>query len=136
MDRALGVCPHREKVNGMNIAMVGRLHQVGLRAGWTQSPMLPRVKLGNVVRFERSDVAEVIRQCARSGFDMPSMTARRSRSIIGSANLLGCGALGETVRQLIKDDPGVVKIRMGRRNDFAHSVPESAPYSYTLLNAG
>ena len=31
-------------------------------------PMLPRVKLGKAVRFERSDVAEFIRQCTRHEF--------------------------------------------------------------------
>ena len=37
-------------------------------------------------------------------------------------------ALGrETVRLLVKDDPGVVKIRMGRKKSHTvYSVPESA----------
>jgi hypothetical protein len=33
----------------------------------------------------------------------------------------------ETVRQLVKDDPGVIKIRMGRnKRHTTYSVPESA----------
>ena len=32
----------------------------------------------------------------------------------------------ETVRKLVKDDPGVIKIRMGRKKAHTHySVPES-----------
>jgi hypothetical protein len=41
------------------------------------------------------------------------------------AKLLGLGR--ETVRKLVKDDPGVIKIRMGRkRAHTVYSVPESA----------
>ena len=33
----------------------------------------------------------------------------------------------ETVRKLVKDDPGVIKVRMGRnRRHTTYSVPESA----------
>ena len=33
----------------------------------------------------------------------------------------------ETVRKLVKDDPGVIKIRMGRKHAHTvYSVPESA----------
>jgi len=33
----------------------------------------------------------------------------------------------ETVRKLVKDDPGVIKIRMGRKKSYTvYSVPESA----------
>ena len=33
----------------------------------------------------------------------------------------------ETVRKLVKDDPGVIKIRMGRKKSHTvYSVPESA----------
>lgn len=33
----------------------------------------------------------------------------------------------ETVRKLVKDDPGVVKVRMGRKHTHTiYSVPESA----------
>jgi hypothetical protein len=41
------------------------------------------------------------------------------------ARLWGLGR--ETVRKLVKDDPGVVKIRMGRRKAHTiYSIPESA----------
>jgi hypothetical protein len=41
------------------------------------------------------------------------------------ARLWGLGR--ETVRKLVKDDPGVVKIRMGRKKAHTiYSVPESA----------
>lgn len=34
---------------------------------------------------------------------------------------------GETVRKIVKDDPGVIKIRMGRKKAHTiYSVPESA----------
>lgn len=57
---------------------------------------------------------------------------------IGELARLWC--LGrETVRQLIKDDPRVVKIRMGRKKAHTvYSVPESAARRIhtRLLNAG
>ena len=41
------------------------------------------------------------------------------------ARLWGLGR--ETVRKLVKDDPGVIKIRMGRRKAHTlYSVPKSA----------
>jgi hypothetical protein len=41
------------------------------------------------------------------------------------ARIWGLGR--ETVRKLVKDDPGVIKIRMGRkRSHTVYSVPESA----------
>ena len=41
------------------------------------------------------------------------------------ARLWGLGR--ETVRKLVKDDPGVIKIRMGRKRvHTTYSVPESA----------
>ena len=41
------------------------------------------------------------------------------------AELWGLGR--ETVRKLVKDDPGVIKIRMGRKHAHTvYSVPESA----------
>ena len=41
------------------------------------------------------------------------------------ARIWGLGR--ETVRKLIKDDPGVIKIRMGRKKAHTfYSVPESA----------
>jgi hypothetical protein len=49
------------------------------------------------------------------------------------AHLWGLGR--ETVRQLVKDDPGVIKIRMGRKKAHTvYSVPESAARRiHTLL---
>ncbi|SPF51042.1 hypothetical protein SBA4_4590005 [Candidatus Sulfopaludibacter sp. SbA4] len=41
------------------------------------------------------------------------------------AHMWGLGR--ETVRRLVKDDPGVIKIRMGRKKAHTvYSVPESA----------
>ena len=43
------------------------------------------------------------------------------------ARLWGLGR--ETVRKLVKDDPGVIKIRMGRKKAHTmYSVPESAAH--------
>jgi hypothetical protein len=43
------------------------------------------------------------------------------------AELWGLGR--ETVRRLVKDDPGVIKIRMGRKKmHTVYSVPESAAH--------
>jgi len=49
------------------------------------------------------------------------------------ARLWGIGR--ETVRKLVKDDPGVIKIRMGRKKAHTiYSVPESAARRiHTLL---
>ena len=52
------------------------------------------------------------------------------------ARLWGLGR--ETVRKLVKDDPGVIKIRMGRKKAHTiYSVPESAAHRIhtRLLNA-
>ena len=52
------------------------------------------------------------------------------------ARLWGLGRA--TVRKLVKDDPGVIKIRMGRKKAHTiHSVPESAAHRIhtRLLNA-
>ncbi len=52
------------------------------------------------------------------------------------ARLWGLGR--ETVRKLVKDDPGVIKIRMGRKKAHTiYSVPESAARRIhtRLLNA-
>jgi hypothetical protein len=41
------------------------------------------------------------------------------------ASMWGLGR--ETVRKLVKDDPGVIKVRMGRKKSHTfYSVPESA----------
>jgi hypothetical protein len=53
------------------------------------------------------------------------------------ARLWGLGR--ETVRKLVKDDPGVVKIRMGRKKAHTiYSVPQSAAQRIhtRLLNGG
>lgn len=43
------------------------------------------------------------------------------------AELWGLGR--ETVRRLVKDDPGVIKIRMGpKKSHTVYSVPESAAH--------
>lgn len=43
------------------------------------------------------------------------------------ARMWGLGR--ETIRKLVKDDPGVVKIRMGRKKAHTiYSVPESAAH--------
>jgi hypothetical protein len=45
----------------------------------------------------------------------------------------------ETVRKLVKDDPGVIKIRMGRKKVHTiYSIPESAAHRIhtRLLNPG
>jgi hypothetical protein len=52
------------------------------------------------------------------------------------ARLWGLGR--ETVRKLVKDDPGVIKIRMGRKKAHTiYSIPESAAHRIhtRLLNA-
>jgi len=52
------------------------------------------------------------------------------------ARLWGLGR--ETVRKLVKDDPGVIKIQMGRKKSHTiYSVPESAAHRIhtRLLNA-
>ena len=52
------------------------------------------------------------------------------------ARLWGLGR--ETVRKLVKDDPGVIKIRMGRKKAHTvYSIPESAARRIhtRLLNA-
>lgn len=53
---------------------------------------------------------------------------RLSKSTTASGSLPKLWGLGrETVRRLVKDDPGVIKIRMGRKTAHTvYSVPESA----------
>jgi hypothetical protein len=53
------------------------------------------------------------------------------------AHIWGLGR--ETVRRLVKDDPGVIKIRMGRKKMHTfYSIPESAARRIhtRLLNSG
>jgi hypothetical protein len=63
-------------------------------------------------------------------------TFERHYRISDLARLWGLGR--ETVRKLVKDDPGVIKIRMGRRKAHTiYSIPESAARRIhtRLLNA-
>ena len=69
---------------------------------------------------------------------MTSLTAEKTTfekhyRVSELARLWGLGR--ETVRRLVKDDPGVVKIRMGRKKAHTiYSVPESAAHRiHTLL---
>jgi hypothetical protein len=57
---------------------------------------------------------------------MPDETPFEKHYRIGElARIWGLGR--ETVRKLIKDDPGVIKIRMGRKKAHTvYTVPESA----------
>ena len=56
------------------------------------------------------------------------------------AELARIWAVGrETVRKLVKDDPGVIKIRLGRKKAHTiYSIPESAAHRIhtRLLNSG
>ena len=60
-------------------------------------------------------------------------TFERHYRVSDLARLWGLGR--ETVRKLVKDDPGVIKIRMGRKKAHTiYSVPESAARRiHTLL---
>jgi hypothetical protein len=60
-------------------------------------------------------------------------TFERHYRIGDLARLWGLGR--ETVRKLVKDDPGVIKIRMGRKRAHTiYSIPESAARRiHTLL---
>ena len=63
-------------------------------------------------------------------------TFERHYRISDLAGLWGLGR--ETVRKLVKDDPGVIKVRMGRKKTHTtYSVPESAARRIhtRLLNA-
>ena len=65
-----------------------------------------------------------------------STTFEKHYRIGDLARLWGLGR--ETVRKLIKDDPGVIKIRMGRKRAHTiYSVPETAAHRIhtRLLNA-
>ena len=85
------------------------------------------------------------REGRSGGSDLPFPTANvvtadsafeRHYRISDLARLWGLGR--ETVRKLVKDDPGVIKIRMGRRKAHTiYSIPESAARRIhtRLLNA-
>lgn len=63
-------------------------------------------------------------------------TFERHYRISDLARVWGLGR--ETIRKLVKDDPGVIKIRMGRKKAHTiYSVPESAAHRIhtRLLNA-
>jgi hypothetical protein len=67
---------------------------------------------------------------------LENTTFERHYRISDLARLWGLGR--ETVRKLVKDDPGVIKIRMGRKKAHTvYSVPESAARRIhtRLLNA-
>src|SRR5215475_1544978 len=67
------------------------------------------------------------RDLSRTGAEMliDNPAFERHYRIGELARIWGLGR--ETVRKLIKDDPGVVKIRMGRKKAHTiYSVPESA----------
>src|ERR1022692_508648 len=75
---------------------------------------------------------------SRDGSVMPvdSTTFEKHYRIGELAEIWGLGR--ETVRRLVKDDPGVIKIRMGRKKAHTvYSVPESAAQRIhtRLLNA-
>jgi hypothetical protein len=71
-----------------------------------------------------------------SGVLVEDATFEKHYRISDLARLWGLGR--ETVRKLVKDDPGVVKIRMGRKKTHTiYSIPESAAHRIhtRLLNA-
>jgi hypothetical protein len=56
---------------------------------------------------------------------LPTSTFEKHYRIGELAELWGLGR--ETVRKLVKDDPGVIKIRMGRKKTHTlYSIPASA----------
>ena len=71
-----------------------------------------------------------------AGLQIQNTTFEKHYRISDLARLWGLGR--ETVRKLVKDDPGVVKIRMGRKKAHTiYSVPESAAHRIhtRLVNA-
>ena len=71
-----------------------------------------------------------------AGVLIANTTLEKHYRISDLARLWGLGR--ETVRKLVKDDPGVVKIRLGRKKAHTiYSVPESAAHRIhtRLLNA-
>ena len=71
-----------------------------------------------------------------AGLLVENTTFEKHYRISDLARLWGLGR--ETVRKLVKDDPGVIKIRMGRQKAHTiYSVPESAAHRIhtRLLNA-
>ena len=71
-----------------------------------------------------------------AGLQIENTTFEKHYRISDLARLWGLGR--ETVRKLVKDDPGVIKIRMGRKKVHTiYSVPESAAHRIhtRLLNS-
>ena len=72
-----------------------------------------------------------------TGVLVEGTTFEKHYRISDLARLWGLGR--ETVRKLVKDDPGVVKVRMGRKKTHTiYSIPESAAHRIhtRLLNPG
>jgi hypothetical protein len=66
------------------------------------------------------------RECERPRIQIDTTFEAHYR-ISDLARLWGLGR--ETVRKLVKDDPGVIKIRMGRKKAHTiYSIPESAAH--------
>lgn len=60
-----------------------------------------------------------------AALEVDNTTFEKHYRISDLARLWGLGR--ETVRKLVKDDPGVIKIRMGRKKTHTiYSIPESA----------
>ena len=71
-----------------------------------------------------------------AGALIENTTLEKHYRISDLARLWGLGR--ETIRKLVKDDPGVIKIRLGRKKAHTiYSVPESAAHRIhtRLLNA-
>jgi hypothetical protein len=71
-----------------------------------------------------------------AGLLVENTTFEKHYRISDLARLWGLGR--ETVRKLVKDDPGVIKIRMGRKKTHTiYSIPESAAHRIhtRLLNS-
>src|SRR5262245_46717027 len=71
--------------------------------------------------------SETIDRVIEVGMSVENTTFEKHYRIGDLARLWGLGR--ETVRKLVKDDPGVIKIRMGRKKAHTmYSVPESAAH--------
>jgi hypothetical protein len=92
------------------------------------------VKLFVTPYLRRPDEPRVAKVCCMA---VENTTFEKHFRVAELAELWGLGR--ETVRKLVKDDPGVIKIRMGRKKSHTvYSVPESvaARIHTRLLNAG
>ena len=73
---------------------------------------------------------------ANSSMPIPNSTFEKHYRVGELATLWGLGR--ETIRKLVKDDPGVIKIRLGpKKSHTSYSIPESAAQRIhtRLLNA-